>query len=128
MRITRLAIVICLMITMAACSSSNSNNVTEPTGNPATPSTQQPANDDSSSSDKIKITKEQYAQINNGMTYKEVAEIVGGEGEVITESGEKGSDMYGIGVMYEGEGGVGASANFIFIGDKLQTKTQFGLE
>ncbi|MBW7475531.1 DUF3862 domain-containing protein [Paenibacillus oenotherae] len=76
----------------------------------------------------MKITKEQYAQINNGMTYKEVAEIVGGEGEVITESGEKGSDMYGIGVMYEGEGGVGASANFIFIGDKLQTKTQFGLE
>lgn len=128
MKIIRVAIVICLMITVAACSSSNSNNGTEPAGSPAAPSTQQPANEDSSSSNKIKITKEQYDQINNGMTYKEVTDIVGGEGGIITETGEKGSDMYGIGVMYEGEGGVGSGANFVFIGDKLHTKSQFGLE
>lgn len=128
MKIIRLAIVICLMVTMAACSSSNSDNGAEPAGGSTTPSTTQPTNGDSESSDKIKITKEQYAKISNGMTYQEVSDIVGGEGEIITESGEKGSDMYGIGVMYEGEGGVGASANFVFIGDKLHTKSQFGLE
>ncbi|MOA32202.1 hypothetical protein D3C78_1534030 [compost metagenome] len=62
------------------------------------------------------------------MTYEEVAKIVGGEGEIISESGEKGSDLFIFAVMYEGKGGAGASANFIFIGEKLETKTQFGLE
>lgn len=128
MKIIRLAIVLCFMLTAAACSSTNGGNQTEPAGGSSTPSTTQPTNGDSEAPKKVKITKEQYDKISNGMSYEEVTDIIGGEGEVITESGEKGSDLYAIGVMYEGEGSIGANANFIFVGDKLQTKAQLGLE
>ncbi|MCD1261407.1 DUF3862 domain-containing protein [Paenibacillus athensensis] len=80
------------------------------------------------SAEKVEITKEKYDKINNGMTYKEIIKIVGGKGETITETGEEGSDLHGIGVMYRGKGEVGASATFIFVGDKLQAKSQFGLQ
>jgi len=47
-----------------------------------------------------------------------LVEIVGGEGE----------ELYAIGVIYQGEGKVGANANFIFMNGELQTKAQYGLE
>lgn len=127
MKTIRLAIVICLMLTVAACSSSNKDSQNKETESSAATSTQS-AGEKPASSDKVKITKEQYNKIENGMTYQEVVEIVGGEGEIITETGEKGTDLYGIGVLYEGKGGVGANASLIFLGDKLQTKSQIGLE
>lgn len=44
------------------------------------------------------------------MSYDEVVEIIGGEGEIVTETGEKGSEFYGIGVIYEGNGEAGGNA------------------
>ncbi|WP_378126232.1 DUF3862 domain-containing protein [Cohnella boryungensis] len=71
------------------------------------------------------ITKEQYDKIKNGMTYKEIIEIVGGEGELVSESGKEGDDLYATAVMYQGKTG---TASFVFLKDELQTKSQFGLE
>ncbi|MCL6574029.1 MAG: hypothetical protein K6T88_20480 [Bacillus sp. (in: Bacteria)] len=62
------------------------------------------------------------------MTYEEVQKIIGGEGEVTSESGEKGTDMHTIMITYTGEDGLGSNANFMFQGNKLQNKAQFGLE
>ncbi|MNW47802.1 hypothetical protein D3C74_251450 [compost metagenome] len=115
----RAAFIICFLLLATACGSSSNDSE-----NANAPLTQ---GENSVSSDQVEITQEQYDKISNGMTYEEVINIVGGEGEVITETGEKGSDMYGIGVMYQGKEGTG-TANFVFIGDKLQSKSQFGLK
>ncbi|MEF3311764.1 DUF3862 domain-containing protein [Paenibacillus sp. GYB004] len=122
MKIFRIAIVIGILIAAAACGSKDGNQI-KPAGVATAPSTEQK----SESSKKSTITKEQYDKINNGMKYKEVVQIVGGEGEIVSESGEKGSKMYAMGVTYEGKGGSG-SASFVFLGDELKSKSQYGLK
>ncbi|OIK04562.1 DUF3862 domain-containing protein [Bacillus sp. MUM 13] len=77
---------------------------------------------------KVTITKEEFGKIQNGMTVEEVVKIVGGKGEVISESGKKGDSFYTVMYSYKGEGQLGANANFMFQGNKLQNKSQMGLE
>ena len=74
------------------------------------------------------ISKSEFEKIKNGMTYKQVVEIIGGPGEVLSEAGEQGTEFYTVMYTYEGEGSIGANANFMFQGGKLQAKAQFGLE
>lgn len=76
----------------------------------------------------VKITLEQFQQIQNGMTLEEVIELVGGEGEVVSESGEEGTDMHTVMYSYSGEGEMGANVSLMFQGNKLQNKSQYGLE
>jgi outer membrane protein assembly factor BamE (lipoprotein component of BamABCDE complex) len=77
---------------------------------------------------KVKISKAKYDQIQSGMTYEQVQQIAGGEGEIISESGQKGTEFYTIMVQYDGEGDLGANVSLMFQGNKLQTKSQFGLK
>lgn len=74
------------------------------------------------------ITKAEFEKIQNGMTYDQVKKIVGGAGEVTSESGKKGSEFYTLLITYKGEGDLEANANFQFQGGKLQNKAQFGLK
>lgn len=74
------------------------------------------------------ISKDEFDQIQNGMTYEEVVAIIGGEGEVMSEVGEKGTPYYSIMYKYDGEKGFGSNANFTFQANKLQAKAQFGLK
>jgi hypothetical protein len=76
----------------------------------------------------VTIIKTEFEEIQNGMTYEEVQKIIGGEGEINSESGEKGTDLHTIIITYHGKDGLGANANFMFSGNKLQNKAQFGLE
>jgi len=80
--------------------------------------------------DSGKLTLEKYNKIENGMTYDEVKDIIGSEGTVGAESGEKGSEYYTVIYQYEGKGSVGANASFTFQGSplKLQSKAQAGLK
>ncbi|WP_050615567.1 DUF3862 domain-containing protein [Bacillus testis] len=74
------------------------------------------------------ITLEQFNAIENGMSYEEVTKIIGGEGEVLSESGEKGTNLHTVIYVYQGKGNLGANANFTFQGNKLVNKAQFGLK
>jgi hypothetical protein len=74
------------------------------------------------------ISKAEFDQIQNGMTYDQVKEIVGSDGEVMSEAGEKGSQFHTIIYTWKGEGSIGANANFTFQGGKLQAKAQVGLK
>ncbi|MEJ8306679.1 DUF3862 domain-containing protein [Saccharibacillus sacchari] len=75
------------------------------------------------------ISKSEYDRVKDGMSYKEVANIIGGEGEALSESGSPGEEYYTIMVMYYGDdASTGANANFIFQGDKLINKAQFSLK
>ena len=75
------------------------------------------------------ITMAEYDQIEIGMTYFQVCDIIGGYGELLSEAdlglgSEYAVEMY----MWEGEGSIGANANIMFQGGKVTSKAQFGLE
>lgn len=75
------------------------------------------------------ITLEEFNAIQTGMSYDEVFEIIGGRGEVLSESDLGLGDEY-ISIMFswDGEGSLGANANVLFQGGKVSSKAQFGLE
>ena len=54
------------------------------------------------------------------MTYDEVIAIVGGEGNLLSESRDKGTEFYKVMYYYTGEGDLGVNASFMFQGNKLQ--------
>lgn len=76
----------------------------------------------------VKITLDQFNKIQNGMTLEQVIAIVGGEGEIISESGDKGTQLHTVMYSYQGKGSIGANVSLMFQGNKLQNKSQFGLE
>lgn len=69
------------------------------------------------------ITLEQYNQLQEGMSYDQVKEIIG-EGQILSQSEMMGIDT----VMYTWINESGANANLTFQGDTLQMKAQFNLE
>jgi hypothetical protein len=74
------------------------------------------------------VTKEKFDQIKDGMTYEEVVKIIGAEGKLLSETGEKGTELHTVIYEFEADGSFGANANFMFQGDKLVNKAQFGIE
>jgi hypothetical protein len=79
-------------------------------------------------SSEVTVTLDEFNKLQNGMTYEEVIAIIGGEGNLLSESGEKGTELYTVMYDYKGEGDLGANANFMYQGGKLQNKSQFGLK
>lgn len=74
------------------------------------------------------ISKAEFDQIQNGMSYDEVKVIIGSDGEVLSETGQAGDQFHTIMYKWDGEKGFGANANFMFQEGKLQNKSQFGLK
>jgi hypothetical protein len=74
------------------------------------------------------ISKAEFEKIQTGMTYEEVVKIIGTEGELMSEVGEKGTEYYTVMYSWDGEKGFGANANATFQGGKMMSKAQFGLE
>lgn len=74
------------------------------------------------------ISLAEFEKIQNGMSYEEVVNIVGGEGKLQSETGEKGTQFYTVMYGFDGENGFGSNAVLMFQGGKLNSKSQFGLE
>ncbi|MGG4434561.1 hypothetical protein AAXE64_08365 [Priestia megaterium] len=76
------------------------------------------------------ISKEEFDKIQNGMTLDQVIEVIGGEGELQSETGAQGDQFYTSMYGWEGESGLGANAIIMFQGStpKVESKSQFGLE
>jgi hypothetical protein len=74
------------------------------------------------------VSKAEFDQIQNGMSYDEVKAIIGSDGEVLSESGQAGDQFHTIMYKWDGEKGFGANANFMFQAGKLQNKSQAGLK
>ncbi|ACT00355.1 DUF3862 domain-containing protein [Paenibacillus sp. JDR-2] len=128
----RMLIVAGLFALTAACGSNEEDskdaNAAESTPAATASANVSPEAPNTSGDNETVITKENYDKVKNGMSYEEVVKIIGSEGEIVTETGEKGDDMYGIAVLYENKGSSLSNATFIFLGDKLQSKSQYGLE
>ena len=74
------------------------------------------------------MTMAEFTQLKNGMSYEEATKIIGGPGEVMSESGSPGDAAHTVMYTYKGEGSLGANANVMFQGNKLMNKAQFGLK
>ncbi|WP_257144213.1 DUF3862 domain-containing protein [Bacillus cereus] len=74
------------------------------------------------------ISKAEFNQIKNGMSYEEVKSIIGNDGKVISEIAQTGNQFYTIMYSWKSEKGLGANARFMFQEGKLQNKSQFGLK
>ena len=71
------------------------------------------------------MTIDKFNQINNGMTYEEVKNIIGCDGKLSTESSadDKSMKVY----YWYAKNGV-SNATFSFYNDELNAKSQIGLE
>lgn len=94
----------------------------------ASPTAQSQNQEQTEPKNKPTISKAEFDKIQGGMSYEEVAEIIGGPGEVMSESGSKGDQFHTVMYTYQGEGSIGANANFLFQGNQLQNKAQLGLK
>ncbi len=72
------------------------------------------------------ITMEEYNSIENGMSYDEVKEIVGGTGEVSSEVESNGIKIAII--TWYGNGSAGSNANVTLTNDEVTGKAQVGLK
>ena len=77
------------------------------------------------SNDAEYITMEEYDKIESGMSYEEVRDIIGSDGELTSTSsvGEYKVDIY----TWYGDGAVGANANVTFENGSVVGKAQVGL-
>ena len=77
------------------------------------------------------VTYAEYKKITNGMSYRQVVEIIGTEGEEMSRSqmeGIPGMTSSIDTVMYQWVNGNGSNMNAMFQNDKLINKAQFGLK
>lgn len=76
--------------------------------------------------DESGVTLANFEKIENGMSYEEVVDILGGEGELLSQAGEGEfkTEMY----KWDGEGGFGANMNVTFQNGQVQSKAQMGLK
>lgn len=79
--------------------------------------------------DDSKISLSEFNSIQNGMSYEQVCEIVGGPGELLSDVDIGiGTQYAGQVYMWEGNGSIGANANVVFQGGVVVSKAQFGLK
>jgi len=101
----------------------NEGKQTPTTSSPSAPSS--PSNSSSpSSSSKTGLTLDKYNQIKNGMSYKEVVDIMGSEG---TQQSSSGEGKYKV-ETYKWEGEQYQFISVVFMGEKVYSKVQAGLK
>jgi hypothetical protein len=85
--------------------------------------------EETSSSEQVTITKEEYKKIKNDMTYEEVKKIVGGDGEAYYEAGDEDTDTHVVNYMWHGEDEF-STASITCMGKdkKVISKAQGGLK
>jgi len=117
-----------LIFTLVGCGSTEPKKETpSPTSSTTTPASA-PAPKPAPVTNKQTMTKAEFDQLKSGMTYEEATKIIGGPGEVMSESGSPGEDAHTVMYTYKGEGSLGANANVMFQGNKLMNKAQMGLK
>lgn len=117
-----------LLLIIISIANGGGNTGSTPTGGQATDTNGSTPAPKKETTNKPSISKAEFDKIQNGMSYEEVTAIIGGPGEMNSETGEKGSQFYTVLYSYQGEGGFGANAILTFQGGKLENKTQMGLK
>lgn len=74
------------------------------------------------------ITLAKFNQLQNGMSYEQVVQVLGAPGEVMSENAFGEGAYRTHTVMYTWQVGVMANMNCMFQNGKLMSKAQFGLK
>jgi hypothetical protein len=101
----------------------NSSSST-PSSSPSTSSSPSDSKSDSKPVEKAGLSLDKYNRLKNGMSYKEVVEIMGSDGVETMSSGE---GKYKV-TSYKWEGDDFQFVYTTFMGDKLSSKTQANLK
>lgn len=102
---------------------SNSSS-SSPSSSPSTSSSPSDSKTETKPENKSGLTLDKYNKLKNGMTYKEVVEIMGSEGVETMSSGE---GKYKV-TSYKWEGDNFQMVYVTLMGDKLTSKTQANLK
>ncbi len=115
-------LVICVIGFLAVLGNSDTNKNTSDK-----PSVSDSANDVTENSNTSKyITMEAFSKIKSGMSYDEVKEIIGCDGELLSTSSV---NNYTVAIyVWYGKGSIGANANITFTNGKVSGKAQIGLK
>lgn len=133
-RIMALALVTMLMLPLAACVIIEDGDASEAPSNVPMPEltaepTDLPEQASEEPENKPTISMTEFVAISTGMTYEEVVDIIGSEGELLSEVNLGTGEQYKTSVyMWKGEGSLGANANITFQGGTVIAKAQIGLE
>ncbi|WP_379968313.1 hypothetical protein [Ectobacillus sp. sgz5001026] len=73
------------------------------------------------------ITATQFASIKEGMSYDEVKQLLGSEGDIINESGEKGTPTYKVDYAWPGKTSR-TMGRVTFLDGKVRSTFQNGLQ
>jgi Domain of Unknown Function with PDB structure (DUF3862) len=94
-------------------------------GNQQSTSSSPSSNASKASSPTAAVTMASYSRLKTGMTYAQVVQILGKDGEELSSSEVGGIKT----IMYKWDGdGFGANMNSMFQNNKLMSKSQFGLK
>ncbi len=71
------------------------------------------------------VTAAQFEKVSNGMSYEDVVAIMGGEGQLVSDTNIAGSSMQ----IYSWDGKtLGSNCTISFLNDKVNSKSQIGLK
>lgn len=122
-------IIVVIMIAIAG----GSSNVSTPTSGNVSNKNSQVENDTQEQEPEPpkndpKISLDEFNQIQTGMSYQQVVDIIGSEGTVLSETDIGGAEYKTTIYTWEGSGSLGANANITIQGGKVVSKAQFGLK
>lgn len=120
-----LIIVIVIIAIIGGSQGGTTNTATEPANNTETATTEENTQTATETAEDVKVTLEQYNQIENGMTYDEVVSIFGGK-----ETSSSESEVAGIKsqVMTWNGNGTISVVSIGFTNGEVSSKSQTGLE
>ena len=120
-----LIIVIVIIAIIGGSQGGTTNTATEPANSTETATTEENTQTATETAEDVKVTLEQYNQIENGMTYDEVVSIFGGK-----ENSSSESEIAGIKsqVMTWNGNGTFSVVSIGFTNGEVSSKSQTGLE
>ena len=120
-----LIIVIVIIAIIGGSQGGTTNTATKPANNTETATTEENTQTATETAEDVKVTLEQYNQIENGMTYDEVVSIFGGK-----ETSSSESEVAGIKsqVMTWNGNGTFSVVSIGFTNGEVSSKSQTGLE
>jgi hypothetical protein len=77
--------------------------------------------------EEVTVTKSEFDKVDFNTSYEDVMKIVGGAGQIVSESGQPGDPDYLVTYQYKGDK-PNSSAKFTFRNNKLTNKSQSNLE
>jgi hypothetical protein len=107
---------------------SNSGQTTSPAASPTRSSTNNSPNTASSPTTTAGVTMANYNRLQTGMTYAQVVQILGKEGEELGKLGGNETAFKIVMYKWAGDGGGDPRIDAFFKDGKLDKKSQFGLK